>query len=346
MKRVGLKQGDVLFLDEENTGTLKIITTEQAKEKPAKAVEINADLCVDPRMLTRVLAGNYMLGYNLVKVVSSTRLGSKQVEEIRKVTHELMGISIMEETPNMILLQCLMDVVKFSIHTLIRRLYIIASTMHKEATDSFIHSDASLAKDTIRRKEAAETMFWVIVRLLNTVQKDKTMAAKMDMHDSMLILWYRFVAQCLRLLGDWARKIAENVIALEKNRDVIGEYLVDEILKINQETSDICQMAMESLFSSDVDLANKAIEAYGKIQKKEEDLQQNICNQVCLPAGSSMDKYFKDKGSLEPCTIAQLSVIIWSIRRIAELGSEIAEIAIHKALSKQTRLCKEVSGAS
>jgi len=55
-----------------------------------------------------------------------------------------------------------------------------------------------------------------------------------------------------------------------------------------------------------------------------------------------VEKYFKGKKSIEPCMMAQLSFMIWSSRRIAELGSEIAETAINKALCKHTKLCREI----
>ena len=43
-----------------------------------------------------------------------------------------------------------------------------------------------------------------------------------------------------------------------------------------------------------------------------------------------------------PRLVARLSFIVYAIRRTAEIGSEIAEVAITKALSKQTSICKPV----
>ncbi len=343
VKKAGLRKGDVIFFDQEENDILKLITVKQrADEKSGRMSEINADLCRDPKMLCRVLAGSYVLGHDMIKVVSSTRLKTEQINAIRNIMRELMGIGIIEETHNRIMIQCLIDVTKFPVHTLLRRLYIIASTMHKEVVDALLEFDINLAEEAIHRKNEAETMFWIIVRLLNSCQRDKVMTKKLNIEGSTQVLWYRLVAQYLRLIADWSEKAARKVVALGKNRERIGEHLLNEMLRINESSYGVCHKAVNSLFSSDIDLANQAMETYDEIQKTEEQLQEAICNHAYLHGKSfSVSKYFKGKKPIEPCMIAQISFMIWGARRIAELGSEIAEIAVHKALCKHTRLCKE-----
>ena len=195
----------------------------------------------------------------------------------------------------------------------------------------------------MRRKEEAETMFWVIVRFLDIAQRDKVIANRLNIQNSIQILWYRVVAQDLWRLANFSEKIASKVIALESNRRVIGELLLSEILKISENAHAIAHKAVNSLFSSDIELANKTIEEYNTLQKMEEQLQEKICSHAYLRGKAfPVSKYFKGKEPIEPCMIAQLSFIIYCIRRMAELGSEIAEIAITKALFKQTMFCRKV----
>jgi len=344
VKNVGLKKGDIIFFDRDDDGTLKLMTDKQMEDESAKAVEINVDLCKNPNMLSRVLKGVYSLGYDAIKVTSANRLKSEQLIKIRELTHSIMGIGIMEETHNQAMIQCSIDLTKFPLQTLLRRLYIIASTIHKEVIEAFSKLDRSIAEEAIRRKEEAETMFWVIVRLLNSCQKDKIIARKLNIEEPMNILWYRFIAQYLRLIADWAAKIAEKAIALREYREIIGEYLLEEMIKINERAYGVCHMAVNSFFSNDIELANQAIDIYSEIQKTEEQLQEAICSHAYLHDKSfSVSKYFKGKKPIEPCMVAQISFMIWSARRIAELGSEIAETAIHKTLLKHTNICKEVS---
>lgn len=343
VNNLGLKKGELIFFEEDEDGVLKLMTLEQMKQEQERMVEVNADLCNDPKMLGRILTGIYSLGYDTVRIVSAHRLKNEHVDRIRDVTSKMMGIGIMEETNNQVTLQCSLDITKFPIHTLLRRLYIIASTMHKEVIDALSEFEVRLAEGTIRRKREAETMFWILVRLLNSCQKDKNIAKKLKVEGPFQILRYRLIAQYLRLIADWAEKIAKKVIALRNYRKVIGEDLLNEITKINEQSYGACHKAINSFFSRDVYLANEVMETYDEIQKAEEKLQEVICSYAYLHGKSfSVNKYFKGEKPIEPCTVAQISFMIWGARRIAELGSEIAETAIHRTLCNKTKLCKEL----
>ena len=344
VKKVGLKQGDLVFLNQEDDGSLRLIVSKQTIEKEPSIVEVDADLCEDPNLLRRILLGVYVLGYYVVKVSSKTRLKKEQIDVIRKLTRELIGIGIMEETHNQVVIECFIDVARFPIHTLVRRLYIIASTIYKEAIDAFLESDISLAEDAIYRKQEADTMFWIITRLLNICQKDKSMIKTMKMEDPMQVLWYQLTTHFLNLIAEWANKFALKIIELGENRERIGTQLLDEILELSKSSYSICHKAIASFFSSNLNLANEVIETYSKIQKREEELQKRICSHAYLHRKSfSVSKYFKGKEPIDPCMVAQISFLIWSTRRIAELGSQIAKIAINKALCRNTKFVKKIS---
>ena len=341
VKEVGLKKGQLIFFKEDEGNILKIMTSGQIEKQSDSMVELNGDFCKDPKMLGRAIMGVYSLGYDSIKIVSANRLSSEQVNEIRIITRELMGMGIMEETPNSLLIQCSIDTTKFPINTLLRRLFIISSTMHREMIDSLPNFDVELAGEAIRRNKEAYTMFWVIVRLLNSCQRDKGIASQMDIDTPSLIIWYRLIAQYLRLIADWATKTAEKVVALNKSKERIGEELIQKIIEINERSYGMCHEAINSFFSMDIQLANKAIETYQEIQQTEETLQERVCSSAYLHGKSfSISKYFKGKKPIEACTVAQISFLIWGARRVAELGCEIAETAIHRVLCKDTKMCK------
>ena len=345
VRKVGLKKGDTVFFDQEGDGTLKLMVSKQVIEKKPIMVEVDADLCENPELLRRILSGIYILGYDVIKISSKTRLKREQIEVIRKLTRVLIGIGIMEETRNTVIIECFIDAARFPIHTLLRRLYIIASTMYKEAIDAFSESDISLAEEAVQRRQEANTMFWIIMRLLNTCQKDRSVIRAMKIEDSMQILWYQLTAHFLDLIAEWVDKFARKVIELGENHKRIGASLLNEILELSKSSYGICHKAITSFFSSDINLANEAIETYSRIQKEEEELQRKICAHAYLHKKSfPVSKYFKGEEPIDPCMIAQISFIIWSVRRISELGSEIAEVAINKTLCKNTRLCRELLG--
>ena len=341
VKEVGLKKGQLVFFKEDEGNILKIMTAGQIEKKPDSTVEVNGDFCKDPKMLGRALMGIYSLGYDSIKIISANRLSNEQVNKIRNVTRELMGMGIMEETPNTLLIQCSIDATKFPINTLLRRLFIISSTMHREMIDSLSNFDLELASEAIRRDKEAYTIFWVIVRILNSYQRDKGIANQMDIYNPSLIIWYRLIAQYLRLIADWAHQTAEKVVALNKSKERIGDELIQKIIDINERSYGMCHEAINSFFSMDIQLANKAMETYHEISQTEEMLQERVCSSAYLHGKNfSVSKYFKGKRPIEACAVAQISFLIWGARRIAEIGSEIAETAIHRVLCKDTKMCK------
>lgn len=341
VKRTGVQRGDIIYFDQDEADVLKLITSSNLeKEKPTNSVNVYADLCKTPHMLSRILVGNYILGRDIIRIISKSRLQSDYLEAIRSTIKGFMGIAIMEETPNQVVLQSSIDITKFPIHTLIRRLFIIASTMYQETLDSLIKSNIRLAEDTIQRLREANMMFNVIVRLLDSAQRDKITAEAIHIPESMNIVWFRVVSQSLWLIANWSEKIAHKIIALTTNRHMIGERLLTELQKAGEKAYSIVHRAMNSLFSNDIVLANKTIVDYQALQQEEEALQERICSHAYLQRKSfSVSKYFKGTQSIEPCIIAQISFILWSIRRIAELGAEISEVAITKAVSKPTKVC-------
>jgi phosphate uptake regulator len=340
VKTSGIKRGDLIYFHFNEENTLTLITSNNLPETPTEASEVYVDLCADPTMLSKIIVANYILGRDIIKVISSDRLNSDYVDSIRQTVQRLIGIAIMEETPNQVILQSSIDISQFPINTLIRRLFIIASTMYQETMDSLIKSNIRLAQDTVQRRGEANMMFNVIIRLLDSAQRDKVTAEAIRIPESMNIIWFRVVIQCLWLIANWSEKIAQKTIALTTNRHIIGERLLIELQEIGEKAYSIVHRAMNSLFSNNIMLANKTIADYQILQQEEETLQERICSHAYLQRKSfSVSKFFKGTQPIEPCIIAQISFILWSIRRIAELGSEISEVAITKAVSKPTKVC-------
>lgn len=84
----------------EKDGSLKLLPNELVKSKDETEEYIcNADLCDDPKMLERVIVGSYILDREVFSMISSERMRSEHIEEIRGIIRKLIGLGIVEETP-------------------------------------------------------------------------------------------------------------------------------------------------------------------------------------------------------------------------------------------------------
>ncbi len=229
VKEMNLKRGDTVFLVPEKDGSLKLFPSKLLK--PQEGIEeniCNADLCDDPKMLERIIVGNYILGRDLVSIISAERIRSEHIEEIRGIMRKLIGLGIIEETPDRITLQCSVDPRKFHLDMLLRRLSIISLTIVKEAVQALLDFDDSLAEDAIKREDEADMMYLLAMRLLFSAQRRREVAEEIGLDDPLQILYYGLMLRYLELIADYAEEIARRVIELlQKYKDRLPQWVIE-----------------------------------------------------------------------------------------------------------------------
>jgi len=316
VKNVGLKPGDIVSLLPENDGSLKLVPNVLAEHKEeTNEFIINSDLCNEQGMLERIIVGNYILGRDILVVASSKRIRSIHVEEVRKILHSLIGLGIVEETPRKIVLQCSIDPVKFQIDMLMRRLCVIASTIHTEVAEALVKSDPELAKDAISREDEADKIYWLAMRLLLSAQRTRSTAKKIGLENPLQILYIGLALRHLELIADHAANIARNVIELQKYKGKISKRVIERISNMSGLTYTVFQKAMKCFFTGDMEIANSVLEMRKAIKAEDETLMRE------LPE------------------VPHLRCITIGLTRIADSGADIAVIAINRALEKSSKMC-------
>jgi len=321
-KDVGLKSGDLVTFLQERDGSLKLMPSElvERKAKPEEFV-INSELCDEPGMLERIVVGNYVLGRDVITIVSSDRLKSAHVEEVRKIVRRLFGLGIVEETPNRIVLQCSVDPAKFKIDMLIRRLSVIASTMQSEAVQAFLEFDPRLAEDAIRREDEADMVYWLAMRLLLSAQRVRAIAEKTGLEDPLYILYYGLVIRFLELIADHAEIIARTAIDFKECcKERLSKHVMNRIDNLSELAHNIFLKAMDCFFTGDIKVAHNLLEIRKNIKKEHEILMKE------LPE------------------VPHLRAVVWTLSRIADNGAGIAVMAINKALEKPSKMCSPLLG--
>jgi phosphate uptake regulator len=330
VKGSGLNQGDTVLFQPGKDGSLKLIpmnAVERRDEKGTEKCTINSELCDREGMLERIVVGNYVLGRDAIVITSPKRISSAHIAEIRSATRMLMGLGIIEETPNRIILQCSVDAAKFPLNTVMRRLSTIASTMHKEAMEALVNFDTGLAEEVTKREGEADMIYWLVIRLLLSAQKDSDVAAKIGVEEPLEIVGNRLVAQYLETIADYAENIAFNIIAIERyileaHRNPVKKSVVDSLSRISTLASSAYEEAVECLFSKNIKSANMAIEARESAEAEGQKLIDELPKQISDAHASA---YLRD--------------ILWDLRRIAENGAAIAAVAINRSLENTSKLC-------
>jgi phosphate uptake regulator len=319
VKENNLKRGDNVHLMPEKDGSIRVFPSElvQAREEVEEYI-CNADLCDEPNMLERVIVGNYILGREIFSIITSERMSSKHIDEVRGIIGKLIGLGIVEETPDRITLQCSVDPRKFHVDMLLRRLSVISLTIVKEAVQALTESNESLAEDAINREDEADAMCLLAMRLLISAQRKKEVADAIGLEDPLHILYFGLMLRYLELIADYAEEIARRVIAmLQKYKPQLPEWVIGKISNLNDLAHDLVLKAVDAFFIGDIKIANSLLEMLTFIELE------------------------RDRLMAELPEMPHLRGVLWDINRIADNGAGIALIAVNNTLEKKTKICSK-----
>jgi len=318
-KEMNLKRGDTVFISQEKDGSLRLIPSNV--EQPKEGIEeyvCNSDLCDEPKMLERIIVGSYILGREVFSMISAGRLKTEHVEEIRSIMPKLIGLGIVEESPDKITLQCSVDPRKFKLDMIFRRLSVISLTIVKEAVQSLVENNISLAHDAISREQEADSMCLLALRLLVSAQRRRDVAEEIELQDPLHILYFGLMLRYLEQIADFAEEIARRSIELlQKYKDRLPKWIVERIGNLNDLAHDLVLKSVDCFFIGDIKIANSLLQMLKFIELE------------------------RDRLLLELPEIPHLRSILWNITRIADNGAGIALIAINNALEKKSKICSK-----
>ncbi len=326
VEKWGVRQGDQVFLEEEGA-FLKVTPASLASHRTGTPeYVIDADLCDEPGILHRVIVGNYVLGRERLLVKSSGRLKSEHVAETREAARRLMGMGIIEETASRITLQCSIEPTKYPVDTLIKRLYNLSSTMLDESVEALLTRDEGLAKDALHREDDADTMYWLLIRLLLSAQADDSLLAQLGLRNRLEIAGYRLIAKELETVADYGEDIARNVLELIEADVAVPTPLGRALKDLSEGVRDVYSKGIGGLLSRDLKLANQAIVARDEMKRKETKFMKLLFDEV-----------------EEATVLLNFRNIIDGVQRMADYGLSIAVIAFNRYLERPTNLCKPSS---
>ena len=327
--RRNLKKGDQLFLVEEGEA-LKLLPGPAAEERKRVTHEflVDADLCDTPGMLERVIVGNYVLGRERIIVRESQRLRSEHQDEVRRAVRRLMGIGIIEENPSKVVLQCSIEPANYPIEALLKRLYNLGATMLSESCEALAKGDSALADDAMKREDDADTMYWLILRLILQAQLDDGLVEKLGMRSRLELAGNRAIARDLETVADHCYDIAGAV------KEIIAQDLAipASVLKALQSLADLIgqaySKALGGLLSRDLKQANEALVLCEQLGKREQELVRLVM-----------------RGIRDPNGILPFGRMYSSLVQVGGYARSIALIAFNRYLEKPTNLSRPVPSA-
>ncbi len=264
----------------------------------------------DEHELTRAVMTMYVSGFDVIRL-ETTRITPTQRRVIRDATQGLVGLEVIEETADHVVLQDLLDSSELSVHNAITRMRLVALTMLDDAVEALVEDDDELANDVVERDDDVDRLWYMVSRVFRTVLRNPTAANEIGFPRE-TVFDYQSSARQLERIADHATKIAN--LALEVDQ-ITGETAA-LLREMREEAVEIPETAMDALLSEDSD---EAVELAN-------DARRNI--RAVDDTARQVDEQIRE---FDPQSAQVLGLVVDSLSRTADYGGNIAESALQKA---------------
>ncbi|RDI72394.1 phosphate signaling complex PhoU family protein [Halopelagius longus] len=290
-------EGDSLFLtprtEEERTeGTLDITNLESDE-------------------LMRAVMTMYVSGFDIIGLESG-RITTDQRRTIREATQSLVGLEVLEETRDRVVIRDLLDSSELSIHNAVTRMRLIALSMLEDAIEALTELDQDMALDVIQRDDDVDRLWMVVSRIFRATLRTPKAAEELGLPRE-VCFDYQSAARQLERVADHATKIAHLTLEIQ---EPVPDDVADALRELYTEATRVVDDGMDALFTEESSeatrLANEARESVQAIDER----------------ARAIDELLRE---LDPARAQLLGLIVDSVSRSADYGGNIAETALQKA---------------
>jgi phosphate uptake regulator len=228
---------------------------------------------------------------------------------IKELTRKkLVGTEIISETSNEIKLQTLASYPELSVENALRRMCIIATSMHSDAIQALKNLNKKLAQEVIQLDDEVDRFSLYIIRQLKVAVQNGKILKDIGLSSSRDCLGYRVIVKFVERIADHAARIAENILAQKEKPNEAVFKILNEMSTLAQ---NVFEDAIKALFKKDYASADQVISKAKTIATIENKAIKEI------------------QSKTKQSDISNIRMITESIRRTAEYASDIAEIVLN-----------------
>ncbi len=310
VSRNELNKGSPMLIREEEDGSLSIFPSKVEIPKTKEEALIRVSSNDHPGGVMRKAISAYLAGYNILHLKTKSQqpfaIGlRKQLKNFAR--NYLVGTEIVTDSPSELTLQILLNYKELSVENALRRMAIIAASMHREAIECLENLNYTAAKAIIETDRDVNRFSLYILRLLKLAVSNARVVREIGLNNPRECLGYRLIAKSVERTADHATKIAENTLTL---KNLLNQELLEKIKNLSSLAISMFETSIEALFTHEYDTAESVIEKLTQIQGLEKDA---VVSSQDVPVNE----------------IPNLRLLIESIRRTAEYASDISEVVLN-----------------
>ncbi len=319
VKERGLKQGDVVYI-EEGIDSITLHTSNKAKQ--SLRVTINAELEPNPESLARLVTASYLQGYDEVRVVSQSGLLQEQIDEILAALERLPGFEVLEQTPNQLTIQGIVDPARFTVDSIIKRMQVMISAMISASIDAVIEGMPEKAAEVSRVETKVDELYFLVVRQLLLSIRNPSLAKLIGIDSVPAVTGYRMVSKSLEEIGDYALAISRESLNIKRRGRSIDREILAQIMTMGEEVSTIFGRAVNAFLTLDFKLISSVFQEIPTLSEKIVKLEAELLEKI------------KD-----PQTVVSFRLVLRYISEMLDQCRIIAEVAVNKFVRIDSKIC-------
>ena len=304
VRDIGLEAGDTLTLTPMPNKTLLISSSTLSKEHSVPKATIDYNHSDSAENNLRILISHYLVGYDSIRLTTKKGFSAYDRKYIKdSVRQKLIGLELVEESRNELVFQCLLNYNDLPLRRVIKNMYGLVLSMLEDSMSALRDHNEEIAEDVIQRDDDVDRFYLLAVRQLKAAIEDIEISEKIGIRHPRECLGYRLITKSIERVGDHAVRISRNVLKMDA-----GVNAEDPIFKMAELSRKVFESSIDSMGEEDLQAINKIVVEAKKVSQ----------------FGVSLET----KGSGVSDSI-ELSMILESLRRVAEYSADIAEVAIN-----------------
>jgi len=311
-----LRKGSLIRVTRQQDGSLSMTPAEKASKQKPSEVTVMVGSDEDPQSLARKIIAFYLTSLNTIVLKSKGSIMSPGVRDtVRELVRtKLVGTEIVSESSTETVLQVLLSYPELSAENALRRMITIADQMHRDSVAALCEGKHDLAAQVLKSDDEVDRFGFYVVRLMKQAVEDTQLLREIGLISPRDCLGYRLIAKSVERIGDHAVRIAEQATEL---REALAPKLAARMKELSGFCSLQFQEATRALFGSDYSLADRVLTRQDRAETLQVEIEKQIYRQ-----------------NLSPEDISGLRLILESLKRIGEYGTDIAEIVLNLTVGK------------
>lgn len=304
----GIEAGSLLHLRPEGDGTLVVDATDEDSHERTIRIDVST---YDIAEIREAVVASYMVGFDKVTLTDRNGHTDDARRCVTTVVGDLMGVTVEETTDTRLVVRSLLDGSQISVRKSAIQLRLVTLAMQRDAATAVIEHDYDLAERVIDRDTEADKLFALLTRFFRRTMVDLRVLKQLGSSRPDLFEYY-YVARQFERIADHAEKVA--TIATNCPEPLDQEF-VEAYGPLAKRARTLVGDA------SNVILGDADIEtAYQSIPK---------CDELVGEIESYERSQFGDRTF---STAYESGLLLDSVKRTAEYGSNIAELAIQRSI--------------